>query len=79
MTSWLRPPAANKIVGGVSNSQHLLGWAVDIQIKGYLPRDVATALDATWGGGLGDSLTFTHLDMRHLMGRTRARWDYGNA
>jgi Peptidase M15 len=79
VTSWLRPPAANKIVGGVSNSQHLLGWAVDIQIAGYDPHEVAKALDRHWPGGLGDSATFTHLDMRNLIGRGRVRWNYGNA
>jgi Peptidase M15 len=79
VTSWLRPPAVNKIAGGVSNSQHLLGWAVDIQIAGHNPHDVANALDSHWAGGLGDSTSFTHLDMRHLMGRGRVRWDYGNA
>jgi hypothetical protein len=79
VTSWLRPPAINRIVGGVSNSQHLLGWAVDIQIEGYSPHIVAKKLDPTWAGGLGDSATFTHLDLRHLLGKGRARWDYGNA
>lgn len=79
VTSWLRPPAINKAVGGVSNSQHLLGWAVDIQIDGYDPHDVAARLMSTWPGGLGDSASFTHLDMRHLNDQASARWDYGNA
>jgi hypothetical protein len=79
VTSWLRPPATNRIVGGVSNSQHLLGWAVDIQIQGYSPHEVAKKLDPFWQGGLGDSATFTHLDLRHLLGKPKARWNYGNA
>lgn len=79
VTSWLRPPAINRAVGGVRNSQHLLGWAVDIQIEGYNPRTVASRLQDNWVGGLGDSEAFTHLDLRHLMGRSSARWNYGFA
>lgn len=79
VTSWLRPPAVNQIVGGASNSQHLLGWAVDIQIEGYAPHDVAGTIAPYWKGGLGDSANFTHLDLRHLLGWQAARWDYGNA
>lgn len=79
ITSWLRPPTVNRAVGGVPNSQHLLGWAADIQIEGFDPHEVATKLQATWAGGLGDSSAFTHLDLRHLMGWSSARWDYGFA
>jgi hypothetical protein len=81
VTSWLRPPATNRAVGGVRNSQHLLGWAVDITIDGLDPHDVATRLTDTWRGGLGDSSAFTHLDLRHLRDSSlaMARWDYGNA
>jgi hypothetical protein len=79
VTSWLRPPRVNRAVGGAGNSQHLLGWAVDIQIQGYNPRTVASRLKDSWAGGLGDSAAFTHLDLRHLLGRASARWDYGNA
>jgi hypothetical protein len=57
----------------------LLGWAADIQIHGYSPHEVAKKLNPTWEGGLGDSLTFTHIDLRNLLGKPKARWDYGNA
>ncbi len=79
VTSWYRDPVSNKAVGGVRNSQHLWGWAADIQIDGYAPHEVAAKLQDTWAGGLGDSDSFTHLDLRHLLGRAAARWDYGNA
>jgi Peptidase M15 len=79
INSWLRPPAANREVGGVPNSQHLIGWAADIVIEGYTPHQVAAILTKTWVGGLGDSSIFTHLDLRHLMGHAEARWNYGFA
>lgn len=79
VTSWLRPPAVNRSVGGVVDSQHIIGWAADIQIEGYEPHEVAARLSPTWAGGLGDSISFTHLDLRQLMGHAMARWDYGFA
>lgn len=79
VNSWYRDPVSNRAVGGVRNSQHLWGWAVDIRIDGYLPSYVAAQLKNSWAGGLGDSASFTHLDLRHLLGRASARWDYGNA
>jgi Peptidase M15 len=79
ITSWYRDPTSNREVGGVRNSQHKRGWAADIQIEGYEPRQVAAKLGDTWLGGLGDSVSFTHLDLRHRLGLAAARWDYGNA
>lgn len=79
VTSWYRPRIVNRAVGGVRDSQHLLGWGVDIQIHGLLAPNVADKLAKTWAGGLGDNPKYTHLDLRHLMGYSSARWDYGNA
>jgi Peptidase M15 len=79
VNSWYRDPVSNRDVGGVRNSQHLLGWAADITIDGYEPNEVAAKLISTWAGGLGDSNSFTHLDLRQLMGRAAASWNYGNA
>lgn len=53
VNSWYRPPAINEAVGGVPNSQHLYGKAVDVQVPGYSGRRVANALMLWWNGGIG--------------------------
>lgn len=79
INSWYRPPLVNRRIGSVPNSQHLLGWGVDFVVKGTSPTAVANRLAKTWQGGLGDNRAFTHVDLRQLMGRGAARWDYGTA
>lgn len=41
ITSGYRSPELNKRIGGVSNSQHCLGEAVDIAVKDMTPLEVA--------------------------------------
>lgn len=53
VNSWYRPPAINSAVGGVSNSQHLYGKAVDVQVPSYSGRRVANAVLLWWPGGIG--------------------------
>jgi hypothetical protein len=53
INSWYRPPAINQDVGGVSNSQHLYGKAVDLQVPGYSGRRIANAIMLSWNGGIG--------------------------
>lgn len=73
ITSSYRCPIHNKRVGGVWNSQHLLGTAADIQVSGIVPLEVAQYVDRkhldTYGIGIYN--TFTHIDVR----TKRARWD----
>ena len=80
INSAYRCPSHNKAIGGVSNSQHVLGKAADIVIKGYTPDEVADELEVMLEdeclfpfhlGGIGRYNTFTHIDIRP----SKARWD----
>ena len=76
VNSAYRSPSYNKKIGGVSNSQHVLGKAADITAKGYTPAQVYARIEELiksgdmLQGGLGSYSTFTHYDIR----KTRARW-----
>lgn len=73
ITSWYRPPAVNRAIGGSSRSTHMKGHGVDFIVAGVSPREVQRKLEY-WNGGLGYGSTFTHIDNRGY----RARWNYGN-
>lgn len=84
VTSWYRPPAVNKTVGGVSNSRHLYGDGVDIApIKGSI-QSFQSYVDKGWYGALGYGAKkgFVHLDMRNgkgwrfNSGAKGTRWNY---
>lgn len=68
----------NKDSGGVSSSQHLLGNASDIKVKGYITKNLSKLIDELISngdmlqGGLGIYDTFVHYDIR----KTKTRWDY---
>ena len=75
VTSWYRPPQVNQQQGGVKNSRHLIGDAVDFIVTGIPPAEVYRRLNNWHGarGGLGNSNAFTHLDRRGYY----ARFSYG--
>ena len=68
----------NKAIGGSVSSQHILGKAADIVVRGYDPSLVIYPLieelineGHILQGGLGDYPTFTHYDIRKT---NKARW-----
>jgi uncharacterized protein YcbK (DUF882 family) len=77
VTSGFRSEAHNNRIGGKKNSQHLLGKASDLQVKGLKPKTVYKAIEKLieqgemLEGGLGLYDTFVHYDIRG----TEARWD----
>ena len=73
VTSGARCAAHNQSVGGSDRSQHLLGKAADIQVKGIDPKIVYQFLDrfAPTRYGLGEYKTWVHIDVR----AAKARWD----
>ncbi|MDJ1184882.1 D-Ala-D-Ala carboxypeptidase family metallohydrolase [Roseofilum casamattae] len=73
ITSWYRPPDINYRVGGVSNSRHIVGDAMDFYCEGLTGNQIYWFLDPWWPGGLGRYNRFPyicHIDARNY----RARW-----
>jgi len=73
VTSWYRDPQSNADVGGVSNSRHINGDAIDFWVDGMTGLEIYNLLDPSWTGGLGQYRRFPflcHIDARGY----RARW-----
>ena len=72
INSGIRCVEYNKSIGGASRSQHLLGTAADITVKGIPPKEVADMLIVMYPSshGIGRYRTFTHFDVRE----SKARW-----
>lgn len=64
ITSGYRTKPHNAAVGGVSNSQHTLGKAADIQVTGVPPAAVQTYVYDHSKYTVGTYTTFTHVDTR---------------
>lgn len=62
----------NKLVGGEPNSQHMLGTAADIVVKGVSPYKTFQYLDKKYKGkyGIGLYSSWVHIDVR----KQQARW-----
>lgn len=84
VTSWYRPPSVNAEVGGVVDSQHITGGAVDIYpMEEWRGQEFEDWLDNRWGGALGygqaSGRGFTHIDLRGgglRRGEGDIRWRY---
>jgi|TARA_R110000744_G_scaffold2627_2_gene10449 uncharacterized protein YcbK (DUF882 family) len=76
-SAW-RSEEYNASIGGVKNSQHIMGRAADIVIKGMTPIEVSKIIEELISkgdmlqGGLGIYSSFVHYDIRG----TKSRWDY---
>jgi len=73
ITSGYRDPRYNRRVGGVRKSQHVLGRAADIVVKGRSLGNIASRANEAGFRGIGiyHRNNFIHVDVR--LGRT-ARW-----
>lgn len=71
VNSAYRTPAYNKKIGGVKDSQHTYGRAIDLAITGVPTPDIYLFADSIGVNGLGLYDTFVHIDSRE----GRARWN----
>lgn len=76
INSGYRSPSHNEAIGGSKNSQHKLGKAADIVVKGIKPKALVKIIEQLISdgeilqGGLSAYKTFTHYDIRG----NKSRW-----
>lgn len=64
INSGYRTKTYNTKIGGARSSQHLLGKAADIVVKGVSPADVCKFAKIIGFRGVGEYKDFTHVDTR---------------
>lgn len=81
VNSWYRDPEYNATVSLADHSVHPTGAAADIWTLDHSPLELAHRIDSRSDReklGIGLYRTFTHIDVRGLIGRQApARWAYG--
>lgn len=73
VSSGVRCKTHNANCGGATRSQHMVGTAADIKVKGKTPKEVAAYCETLLpnSGGIGIYKTWVHVDVR----LTKARWN----
>jgi len=78
ITSAYRSKKYNKSIGGVSNSAHILGKAIDFKVIGVSIKEVRQYIKHNFGWlgikGLGIYRTFTHIDCKNRNKNTLGLW-----
>jgi hypothetical protein len=78
VNSWYRDSSYNHRIGGVVRSMHMTCGAADVVKAGFTPDEVADMLENHPDSdrfGIGRYKTFTHIDIRGMIGREApARW-----
>jgi len=78
VNSWYRDSRYNAAIGGVASSMHMTCGAADVVKIGCVPSEVADMLESHPDAsllGVGRYRTFTHVDVRGMIGRSSpARW-----
>jgi hypothetical protein len=78
VNSFYRDSSYNYRIGGVATSMHMTCGAADVVKAGFTPDEVADMLENQPDSdqfGIGRYKTFTHIDVRGMIGRTApARW-----
>lgn len=77
INSAYRSPNHNRAIGGVKNSQHILGKAADLSSRNHTPKELYDIIEGLIECekidvmGMGLYKSFVHVDIRD----TYARWD----
>ena len=76
VTSWYRPEPYNTQAGGVSNSQHLGGKAMDIYVDNLTAVNLYSLANPAWSGGLGRYSSVSASGIIHFDIGDNRRWSF---